>query len=202
MNLADGQTSFPVDASVWEPPRPRESKRTKWIVLFFVVVLCASPSLMLYWYRLHYRLFHVESAGMDPTIQRGDHILVDMRYFKNHLPAHAEVVLLSRKNIFILKRVAALPGDTIEGRDGVIYLNGDIVAEPFVQHTGKPADYLQNFGPTKIQPGAYFVMGDNRDNSFDSRYPEFGPISTAAIVGRPLCIVTSKKGDRAWERIK
>ncbi len=84
----------------------------------------------------------------------------------------------------------------------MIYLNGNVMLEPYVQHVGSAPDLLQNFGPTKVKAGECFMLGDNRDNSFDSRHPDFGPISLTTIVGRPLYILSSEKRDRAWERIK
>jgi signal peptidase I len=128
-----------------------------------------------------------------------------VQYFKNHTPAHGDVAVLNKGGLFLEKRVVALPGDTIEGRDNTIYLNGKAVSEPYVQHIGIPTNdfpFLQNFGPITVRTGECFVLGDNRDNSLDSRDPEFGPIPFTAMIGRPLYIVTSKERDRAWERIQ
>src|SRR5262249_31908589 len=144
------------------------------------------------------------ASSMEPTLRRGDRILVDRQYFRSHLPLHGEVVLTEREKIFIVRRVVALPGDAIEGRDGSIYLNGSALHEPYVQHIGirGDLDFLQNFGPTTVKAGECFVMGDNRDNSLDSRSPDVGPVLLTTIVGRPLYILSSEKHDRDWERIQ
>jgi signal peptidase I len=127
-----------------------------------------------------------------------------MQYFRNHLPAHGEIVVFDRNKILLIKRVVALPGDIIEGRDDAVYLNGRVVSEPYVEHSGldQDDDFMRNFGPTTIKTGECFVLGDNRDNSLDSRHPDFGPISLTTLVGRPLYILTSAKRGRAFERIK
>ena len=190
-----------------EPPRVRTPKQTKWVVLLLlvlVVLACSTPALGLYWFRQHYRLFRIASAPMEPTLIRGDVIVVDMRYFKSRTPARGEVVLTRRKDYFVVTRVAALPGDTIEGHKGVIYLNGNAIQEPYVQHIDDKghSDSKHYFGPITLKAGECFVMGDNRPSSLDSRYPQVGPVPLATIIGRPLFILSSKKRDRAWERIK
>jgi len=187
-----------------EPPRVHTSKLTKWAVALLFVAVCGTPSLGLYWLRQHYQVFDIPAESMEPTIRRGDRILVDMQYFRNHLPAYGEIIVFKKDEILLEKRVAAVPGDTIEGRNDVIYLNGNAVSEPYVQHIGirQGYDFLRNFGPTTLKKGEYFVLGDNRDVSLDSRDPDYGPIPLDTIVGRPLFILSSAKGNRAFERIK
>jgi signal peptidase I len=88
----------------------------------------------------------------------------------------------------VIKRVIAEGGDTIAGKDGQIYLNGQVLDEPYVMHTSQSAGQLTNFGPVTIPPHKYFVMGDNRDFSWDSRLQNFGLIDESAILGRALYI--------------
>lgn len=76
-----------------------------------------------------------------------------------------------------VKRVVGLPGETIELRDGVLYVDGEYVAQDMLQHLS-----LDNLGPVTLAPGYYFVLGDNRPNSLDSRH--VGPIARDAILGR------------------
>jgi len=79
-----------------------------------------------------------------------------------------------------IKRVIALPGETIEGRDGRVYVDGFLLDEPYLSPTIRTSD----FGPLMIGPGQLWVMGDNRTNSGDSRV--FGPIEAKSVVGRTV----------------
>jgi len=187
-----------------EPPKVSASKWTKWIVLVLFIVVCGTPGLGLYWFRQHYHILTQSASSMEPTIRRGDLILVDMKYFQKHPPAHDGIVLFKRNGILLVKRVAALPGDTIEGRDNVIYLNSRALSEPYVEHTHPSgrADFLRNFGPVTVRAGECFVMGDNRDNSLDSRNPDYGAIPSNTLVGRPIWVLGSATGNRSLERIK
>jgi signal peptidase I len=191
-----------------EPPKAATSKRTKWIVLALILIVCVTPSLGIYWVRQHYQVFESPADSMNPTIRQGDRVLADMYYFRHHTPARGDVVLIRRpNNLILMKRLAALPGDIIMSRDGVVFINGSAPSEPYAHHSGTPGGniepvFMQNFGPLKVNAGECFVMGDNRDISYDSRSPEFGPVALADIIGHPLYILSSTKGDRAWERIK
>ena len=139
---------------------------------------------------------------MEPTIRERERILVDMEYFRDHLPDHSDVVIFRREEKLLIKRVAALPGDTIEGRDGTIYLNGSVVPESYAEQPGHPPKDMRTFGPFKLKAGEYFVIGDNRDKSFDSRFARFGLVPRTAILGRPMYILVTEDQDRAWKRIQ
>jgi signal peptidase I len=184
-------------------PGGSTSKLTKWTVLVLVLVVCGTPSALFYWAHQYYRIYSIPAESMEPTIRHGDQILVDMYYFHDHKPARGDVVVIQRPTILVIKRVIGLPGDTIEGREGTVLVNGTAVSEPYAFYSAsEPLESSRNFGPTHLNAGEYFVLGDNRDNSLDSRYPEFGPVPLTTIVGRPLYILSSQKRGRAFERIK
>jgi signal peptidase I len=102
-----------------------------------------------------------------------------------------------------VKRVVAIGGDTIEGINRKIIVNGQLVTEPFSRHTLAPGTNpeMDSFGPLTVPVGKYFVMGDNRDISLDSRSPDFGLLDAQAITGKPLYIYRSSIKGRVGRKL-
>jgi signal peptidase I len=97
-----------------------------------------------------------------------------------------------REGEFFIKRVIGIGGDSIQGKNNVVFVNGQAADEPYVEHTGQPAEeWLTNFGPITVPNGTYFVLGDNRDFSFDSRASNFGLVNHRTIAGKPLYVLAS-----------
>ena len=123
---------------------------------------------------------HVSGNSMLETLKDGDIMLVSMfdRYIGEY--ERGEVVICNYPNAkgYRVKRVVGLPGDTVEVRDKVTYVNGEAVEEPFVEHPART-----NYGPITLEEGEYFLMGDNRASSKDSRHSDVGPIAEKEIVG-------------------
>jgi len=138
------------------------------------------------------RLFVVPSTGMEQTILRGDRIVVDFRRYHQSKPKSRDIVVVSKDGTFFVKRVMAVAGDVIEGKDGAIILNGIRLEEQYAQHVGNPPMQLNEFGPVDIPEGKLFLMGDNRDVSMDSRMAEFGLVSEERVEGMALYIIGSK----------
>ena len=135
-----------------------------------------------------FHTFKFASSSMEPMISVGDKFVADSRYYQRHSPNRDDLVLVQTGNAVTVKRIIAIGGDTIEGKQREIFLNNQVQNEPFVQHKFKAGlePELDTFGPIKIPPDKYFLMGDNRDISLDSRTSSFGLIDASAIVGRPL----------------
>ena len=146
-----------------------------------------------------FRSFAVPSTSMERTIAQGDQIVADMRYYHSRRPAHRETIIFLRDHNFIIKRVVAIGGDSIEGQNNMIFVNGKEQDEPYVEHTSRGAElnWQTNFGPIYIPNGKYFVMGDNRDVSLDSRSAEVGLVDENSIVGKPLYIFSSDRQGRS-----
>ncbi len=107
------------------------------------------------------------SGSMENTITANDTIVIFKDAYKDNLPKRFDVVALKSPddiNTVITKRVIGLPGETLEIKNGAVYINSQLLNEPYVIQSNK-----SNFGPYAIPKTHYFVMGDNRDYSFDSR---------------------------------
>jgi signal peptidase I len=125
----------------------------------------------------------VPFTGLHATLWRSPH-RQQMIVFHAPLPGHPDFV----------KRVIGLPGDTLEIRAGTVWINGKPLVEPYLADTPE----WENRKPIKVPPDSYFVMGDNRNNSYDSRFWGFVPRS--AIVGTPLFIYLSLDApSEAWQ---
>lgn len=143
------------------------------------------------------RPFYIPSSSMEPTFLINDRILVNSLLYHVTDPNRGDIVVfvpppepgLSRaeNEIILIKRVVAVAYDKVEVKDGRFYLNDQPQNEPYLKEA-----ILSDYGPEIIQPGHVFVMGDNRNNSRDSRYigegEGRGQIPLVNVMGRAECI--------------
>ena len=170
----------------------------EWGIILVAVVLC---TVLLRTFVV--QSFYIPSGSMLPTLQLGDRIIVDKLSYRFHDPQRGDIVVFARPPLEdqaysdLVKRVIGLPGETISSKGGAVYINGKRLAEPWLPPGPQSAtnalaggDSHPQFdlpGPVKIPPGDYYVMGDNRQDSEDSRF--FGPIPKSLIVGRAVAVV-------------
>lgn len=130
--------------------------------------------------------FLVQGQSMEPSLHNGERVLVEKLSYRFREPQRGEIVVFrspgdpSRK---FVKRVVGLPGDILEFRHGQVVLNGRTLVEPYA--------WGPTLGPEQAQvvpPGRYFVLGDNRAHSEDSRFEDVGFVPRRAIIGRALWI--------------
>jgi signal peptidase I len=121
----------------------------------------------------------VFGQSMEPNLHASQRLIVDKLSYRLHPPQRDDIVVVDLPEMeeMLVKRVVALPGETVEVRRGIVYVNGEAIPEDY------PHDMIEyDMAPLTLGPLNYFVMGDNRGNSNDSR--AFGPITRREIVGR------------------
>ncbi|HAU99161.1 MAG: Signal peptidase I [Microgenomates group bacterium GW2011_GWF2_45_18] len=136
----------------------------------------------------------VDGLSMFPTFHHADFVLTDKVAYQLHSPERGDVVVFhappqaqcpAGTGCDYIKRVIALPGDSVEVKNNVIYINGQILQEPYLDSTilTTPGAFSQN-RVMKMRTDEYFVVGDNRPHSSDSR--TWGPVTPKEIVGKVI----------------
>jgi signal peptidase I len=146
----------------------------------------------------------VPTASMEGTILVGDHLFMDKFFYGPEIPlVNWRLPMLKkidRGDIVVfrypkdmtevyLKRVAAVGGDRVEIRDSVVYINSRPVTEPYAVHRGSVYSRYEQMTPIVVPQGKLFVLGDNRDNSSDSR--DWGYVPVENVIGEPLFVYWS-----------
>jgi signal peptidase I len=169
-----------------ESPEATESNQPPmaWMLLRELVETVVLSLVIFLLIRMVVQNYRIESHSMMPNFQEGQFILVNKLAFKVGQPQRGEVIVFhnpGNTDEDYIKRVIGLPGDTVELREQTVYINGQPLPQPYTTNP-LPSGYA--FGPQIVPAGHLFVMGDNRPNSRDSRYPEVGPIPEDLIVGK------------------
>lgn len=191
---------------------PRQSTLREY---FLTTVVCTIFALFVTTYVVH--PMTVPTPSMEPTIMVGDRLLIDKFTLRNGFlhgvlpftPTHevkrGDVLVFKfpeQPEVLYVKRLIGLPGETLEVRDKKVFINGRPLDEPYAHHSdptiyrrrpmphGFSGDFQRdNYGPVTIPEEHFFMMGDNRDNSADSRY--WGFLPHHYVVGRPLFVFWS-----------
>ncbi|MDH5640043.1 MAG: signal peptidase I [Nitrospira sp.] len=154
----------------------------------------------------HFQAFKIPSGSMMPTLLSGDHIFVEKSLYKNGTtPQRGDIIVFEfpeDKTKDFIKRVIGIPGDTIEIRTKIVYVNGSLLDDTaytqridpgIIDGTINSRDY---YGPVTVPRTSYFVLGDNRDQSLDSRF--FGFVDVSKIKGKGTIIYWSWSGIGNW----
>jgi signal peptidase I len=190
-----------------EEPRSRAREYTEAILVAVIFALFARTFL--------FQAFQVPTASMEKNILVGDHLIVNKFIFAPHRDGLLARILpyrrVRRGDVLVfkfpedprrdfIKRTVALPGETVEIRDKAVYIEGERLDEPRVEHSDDrvwpddptlPDSYRRRdqSRPFTVPPDSYFALGDNRDNSYDSRF--WGPVPAANLKGRAMFVYWS-----------
>jgi len=174
-----------------ESKKPLLSDKAKKEIREWIVSLVTAVIAVLLIRTFLFTIIKVDGPSMSDTLLDGDKLFVTVADMRADGPDRFDVVICkypNRRDQYV-KRVIGLPGDTISVRQGVLYVNGEAVEEPFLSdaRTVRFDKGSNNFGPVEIGEGEYFVMGDNRDNSNDSR--NVGVITEDMVIGKVRYII-------------
>ena len=154
-------------------------------VLEWVVVILVSAVLAFLLSKFVIVNAKIPSASMEPTIMTGDRLIGNRLAYINSDPQRGDIVIFlypDNESEYFIKRVIGLPGETVMIRDGKVYI--DDASAPLDESAYLRTTPLGDFGPYEVPEGAYFMMGDNRNNSMDSRYWNQKFVYKDKILGR------------------
>lgn len=172
-------------------PSPRRNA-AEWAV---ILVCALSAALIIRTFV--FQAFYIPSPSMTNTLQVGNRVLINKLSYRFHDVHHGDIVVFRKPNTAraqqcyaeddiedLIKRVVALPGETVELKDGQLYVNDEPVKESYIKPGSGAGDPLPR---TQVPPGSVWVMGDNREQSRDSRCA--GPIPEKDILGRAFLVL-------------
>jgi signal peptidase I len=169
----------------------KESKRPLAMRIFIEVFLWAAQIaavIFLAYFIIYYALEKTEMPGisMEGTLLDGDSIIINKLSYRFSDPKRFDVIVFKQSgkehSYYNIKRILALPGETIQIKSGIIYINGEAVDDII------NVEEMNNYGladePLTLEENEYFVLGDNRNNSEDSRFASVGMIRRNEIIGK------------------
>ncbi len=134
----------------------------------------------------------VPTSSMEQTIMSNDRVIGLRLAYKSSDPERGDIIIFrypDNEDILYIKRIIGMPGDTVEIHDGGVYIDGSLLDEPYLKVTTEG-----EFGPYMVPEGHYFMMGDNRNNSADSRFWNNTFLEREKIVGKAVL--------RYWPSVK
>ena len=175
-----------------ESTKGKNSSRQR-VVLEYVALAVVAIAVALLIQAFLVKPYRIPSESMENTLLIGDRVLVDRISWRFSEPKRGDIVVFNPPSggTVLIKRIIGMPGDTVSLSGGSVYINGQKLNEPYVRTVNgkpEPSDPFSNGlpwslqQPYKVPAGSYFLMGDNRTHSGDSR--EIGPIARGQFVGR------------------
>jgi signal peptidase I len=173
----------------------------RWYVYLLVILVVSGISES---YSSAYRdsllkAYKIPSKSMQPALEVGDYLICNQLYYHYNDPDRGDLIIFKYPkddDVDYIKRIVAIPGDTVMTRGNKLFIDGRKTEEPYAmykQENLEPGDFVPDFGPFTVEDGEYFVMGDNRNNSEDSRF--FGAVKRHKIQGKAIFIYFSWDSD-------
>lgn len=159
----------------------RKREIRSWIISLSVAIIIA----------LGLRLFVFEfiivsGSSMEPTLRSGEYMFAEKVTYYFNAPSRGDIIICTYPNdLTCVKRVIGLPGDVLEIKDGTLYINGAPSSDYFKGNI----NILPDPNPVTVPSGCVYVMGDNRNDSEDSRDKSVGPIPYSRILGRAVFVI-------------
>lgn len=156
------------------------AKKTGLLIFEIVKVVLISLAIIIPIRLFLVQPFYVEGASMEPNFHDSEYLVINEISYRFQKPVRGEVVIFKSpadSRVYFIKRVIGLPGEKIELSEGRVYINGKELKEDYIAHFSSEDDAKVTLGPNE-----YYVLGDNRTNSHDSR--RFGPIDKGRIIGK------------------
>lgn len=153
-------------------------------LLYLLLVLCLT------WFIIQFvgQRTQVDGLSMEPTLYDGDNLIVDKISYRFRDPERFDIIVFPfkyKEKTYYIKRIIGLPGETVQiDLQGNIYINGELLAEGYGREVIKPEHIGIAMEPVVLGEDEYFVLGDNRNNSSDSRAEAVGNIKREDIIGR------------------
>jgi signal peptidase I len=192
--MADPADAGPAGAEPAEAePRRRRRALAETAIMILVAVLLVGLVRA-----FAFQIFWIPSSSMVPTLGVYDRIVVQKAFFTWRDVREGDIVVFSHPPLDhcggpqegdLVKRVIALPGQTIYSSGNSNYVNGQLLAEPYLPHDdplGPPVPDASSQHPYRVPPGEFYMLGDNRADSCDSRY--WGPVKGSSIVGKVVLV--------------
>lgn len=194
----------PVSVPVRRTRRDKQEEKLTWqeTVMLYLHDIVTLLSVLMVVFVLLFRIVVVEGSSMYDTLWHGDYLLVMSRHIAGE-PEYGDVIVASKQAFNdgepIIKRVIATEGQSvdIDFAAGVVYVDGVALEEPY---TFTPTNTEEGVAfPLIVQEGCVFVMGDNRNRSRDSRYPDIGLIDKREILGQAVFLFFPGTGDAPFD---
>lgn len=165
-------------------PSPPAAAGARAAVVEAVKTLAGAAVMALFIMTFVARAFTVDGPSMLPTLRDGERLMVDKLTYRFRPPQRGDIVVFrypADPREHFIKRIIGTPGDVVEIGGGLVYVNGQPLQETYLS-----APTWGRFGPVRVPAGRYFVLGDNRVNSEDSRFPDVGFVPRRYLEGRAI----------------